>query len=154
MELWLSSRAARPVGYSRKDAVAAGYSAAAMRWGGIALLLFVIYHLFHFTWGMVGYGGRPFIEPVADPATGQPVYDVYRNVVNGFSSWPVATFYILAMGALGLHLYHGVWSMFQTLGLNDGRNNALFRGLAVASAVVVVAGNISFPIAVLAGVLR
>jgi len=79
---------------------------------------------------------------------------VYRNVVNGFSVWYVSAFYIAAMVALGLHVYHGVWSMFQTLGVSHVTANRFYRMLATGSSLAVVAGNISVPVAVLAGVLR
>jgi succinate dehydrogenase / fumarate reductase, cytochrome b subunit len=144
VQLWLSSRAARPVGYDLKKDIAAGYSVATMRWGGIFLALFTAFHLLHFTVGAVGYdGSRTFLPG-----------DIYHNVVTGFSVWYVSAFYILAMLALGLHLYHGVWSMFQTLGVNDSRNNRAFKALAVLSAVIVAGGNISFPVAVLTGAIR
>ena len=79
---------------------------------------------------------------------------VHHNFVSGFQVWYVSAFYILAMLALGQHLYHGVWSLMQTLGLNHPRYNALRRTCAAAFTAVVVLGNISFPIAVLLGVVR
>jgi succinate dehydrogenase / fumarate reductase cytochrome b subunit len=79
---------------------------------------------------------------------------VYRNVVNGFSAWSVSAFYIAAMLALGLHMYHGVWSMFQTLGVNTAGGDPVFRGVAIVSSLAVGLGNISIPVAVLAGLVR
>lgn len=140
--------ASRPVGYRSKRTVQASYASLTMRWGGIIILLFVIYHLLHFTFGVVGYapgGYRP-----EDPNNG---FQVYSNVVNGFRVWPVSLFYILAMLALGLHLYHGTWSIFQTLGLNNSTYNRMWRGIAIVIAAAVVIGNISIPIAVLTGVI-
>jgi succinate dehydrogenase / fumarate reductase cytochrome b subunit len=74
--------------------------------------------------------------------------------VIGFSVWYVSAFYIAAMVALGLHMYHGVWSMFQTLGLNSENADRLYRALAIVSSVVVVLGNISVPTAVLTGLVK
>ncbi len=142
-QLTRRSWAARPIAYARKAALRTTYAARTMRWGGVILLLFVIYHLLHFTFGAVGYAPGQF-KPLS----------VYRNVVYGFSVWYVSAFYIVAMGALGLHLYHGVWSMFQTLGLTGASAERLWRRVAIVVAVGVVAGNVSMPIAVLAGWLR
>ena len=111
-----------------------------MRWGGVILLLFVIYHLLHFTTGTLH---QSFIEG-----------DVYHNFVAGFKSVPVSLFYIFAMLALGLHLRHGIWSMCQTLGLSHPRYiRAAHVGAWIFAAIIVI-GNISFPLAVLAGIVR
>jgi len=80
--------------------------------------------------------------------------DVYHNVVAGFQVPWVAAFYIIANLALGLHLYHGLWSMFNSLGLNHQRFNQWRRYFAVAFALVITLGNVSFPIAVLMGFVR
>src|SRR5438309_1694586 len=79
---------------------------------------------------------------------------VYRNVVIGFAIWYVSAFYVAAMIALGLHIYHGVWSVFQTLGLNTARTDRVYRVLATVSSLAVVLGNVSVPVAVLTGVVR
>ena len=79
--------------------------------------------------------------------------DVYGNVVSGFSHWYVTLFYLLAMLALGFHLYHGVWSMFQTLGVNRRKYNRFFRGLALVSAVLIAVGGCVVPVAVLTGII-
>lgn len=142
VELSQRSWSARPVAYRRKEDVQATYASRTMRWGGVIILLFVIYHLLHFTAGAVGFAPGQF-----QPAS------VYRNVVLGFSVWYVSAFYILAQLALGLHMYHGVWSLFQTLGLG-ARTNGVYRGLAAVLSVVVVVGNVSIPVAVLAGWVR
>jgi succinate dehydrogenase / fumarate reductase cytochrome b subunit len=120
--------------------VSSGYAARTMRWGGVILLLFVIYHLLHFTWGVVH---PSFIAG-----------DVYHNVVTGFQVWWVSLFYIAAQVALGLHLYHGLWSSFQSLGWNHPRFNLWRDGFAHAFAWVITLGNISFPVAVLTGLVR
>jgi succinate dehydrogenase / fumarate reductase, cytochrome b subunit len=139
--------ASRPQRYAVKK-VTTNYASRTMRWGGVIILLFIIYHLLHFTLGQVGYAPGVFVHGDADHG-----YETYANVVYGFQNPLVSGFYILAMLALGLHLYHGTWSMFQTLGLNSKKWNGLWRGLAIAVALAVVLGNISIPIAVLAGIL-
>jgi succinate dehydrogenase cytochrome b subunit len=141
-QLTLRSWAARPVAYAVKKSVASTYAARTMRWSGVIVLLFVIYHLLHFTAGVVGY------------APGQFTPSVYRNVIVGFSVWWVSVAYIVAMIALGLHLYHGVWSMFQTVGLSGIGADRVYRGVAVVITLAVVLGNIAIPIAVMAGWVR
>jgi succinate dehydrogenase / fumarate reductase cytochrome b subunit len=138
--LTLSSRRARPVGYREQKWKESTYASRTMRWGGAIILLFVIYHLLHFTIGTVH---PSFIEG-----------DVYHNFVEGFRVVPVSLFYILAMLALGLHLQHGVWSMFQTLGVSHPRYIRAAHIGAWIFALVIVLGNISFPLAVLAGIVK
>jgi succinate dehydrogenase / fumarate reductase cytochrome b subunit len=138
--LTLDSRRARPEGYRERQWMESTYASRTMRWGGVIILLFVIYHLLHFTTGTVH---PSFIEG-----------DVYSNFVSGFRSVPVSLFYIFAMLALGLHLRHGVWSMFQTLGVSHPRYIALAHSAAWAFAVIILVGNLSFPIMVLAGVIH
>jgi len=134
------SQAARPVGYRARESRESTYASRTMRWSGVILLLFVVYHLMHFTWGNV----HPRFVPG----------DVFHNFVTGFQSLAVSGFYIAAMVALGLHLYHGVWSMMQTVGLSHPRYDHLRHAFASFVAVVVVAGNISFPVAVLTGLIH
>jgi len=138
--LTLDSRRARPKGYRELEWKESTYASRTMRWGGVIILLFVIYHLLHFTFGTAH---PSFVEG-----------DVYHNFVTGFRSVPVSIVYIFAMLALGLHLRHGVWSMFQTLGVSHPRYIAMARGAAWVVAVVVVVGNVSFPIAVLTGIVK
>jgi succinate dehydrogenase / fumarate reductase cytochrome b subunit len=133
------SRGARPQRYSQRRPVRMTYASRTMRWGGVIILLFVIYHLLHFTTGTVHDN---FIEG-----------DVYHNVVSGFRVWWVSLFYIVAQVALGFHLYHGLWSMFQSLGWNQPRFNPWRRWFAHAFAWIITLGNISFPVAVLTGVI-
>src|SRR5262245_20214357 len=99
-QLTLMNRAARPVGYAGRDLVQADYASRTMRWSGVIILLFVVYHLLDLTFGAANPN---YVEG-----------DVYHNVVASFSRWPVALFYVLANVALGFHLYHGLWSMFQS----------------------------------------
>jgi len=138
--LTLSSRRARPIGYREQKWRESTYASRTMRWGGVIILLFVIYHILHMTTGTVH---QSFIEG-----------DVYHNFVAGFRVVPVSLFYIFAMLALGLHLRHGVWSIFQTLGVSHPRYIRAAHALAWIVAIVVVVGNISFPLAVLAGIVK
>jgi succinate dehydrogenase cytochrome b subunit len=140
--LTLMNRAARPVGYREVERRESSYASRTMRWSGVILLLFVVYHLLHFTFGARVV--HPFFVPGA----------VYHNFVTGFRNPLVSGFYILAMLALGLHLYHGAWSFMQTLGLSHPRYDHLRHAFATLVTVIVVAGNISFPVAVLTGLLR
>jgi succinate dehydrogenase / fumarate reductase, cytochrome b subunit len=138
--LTVMNRRARPVRYqSDRDYVAANFASRTMRWTGIIVLLFLAYHLADFTWGWVN---PDFVRGA-----------VYRNVEASLSRLPVAILYIVANIALGIHLFHGVWSLFQSMGWNSPRFNKWRRGLAAAVATVIVVGNVSFPIAVQAGIV-
>jgi succinate dehydrogenase / fumarate reductase, cytochrome b subunit len=139
-QLSRASRAARPDGYVAGTRIHTAYASRTMRWGGVIILLFVIYHLLHLTWGTVHPGFVPG--------------DVYHNVVTGFQVWWVSLFYIAAQIALGFHLYHGLWSMFQSLGWSHPRFNLWRDGFAHAFAWLITLGNISFPVAVLSGLVR
>jgi len=139
LQLWRVSRAARPVGYHTPPHLELSYASRTLRWGGVIIFFYVWYHLLHLTVGSVHPDFRPG--------------DVYHNLVVGFRSWPVAAVYGLAAGALGVHLYHGVWSALQTLGLNHPRYNAYRRAVAAVVAVALFLGFVSVPVAVLAGVV-
>ena len=139
-QLVMMSRASRPRDYEQWEPRGSDYASRTMRWSGPILLLFIIYHLMHFTWGN------------AHPDFNHG--DVYANLVIGFSVPWVSAFYILAMVALGLHLYHGIWSMFQTLGWNSPRFDKFLHGLAMFSSLIITAGNISIPVAVLLGIIH
>ena len=140
VSLTLSNVTARAVGYREWQARESTYASRTMVWSGPLLLVFLIYHLAHFTTG----AAHPEFVPG----------DVYRNVVVGFQNPFASAFYILAMLALGLHMYHGFWSMLQTLGLSHPRWNRVRRGVSALLAFGVVAGNISIPLAVLLGRLH
>jgi len=131
---------ARRIGYRERQWTESTYASRTMVWSGPILALFVVYHILHLTTGT--------LHPSFVPG------DVYHNFVAGFRVVPVSIFYILAMLALGYHLYHGVWSMLQTLGLSHPRYNALRHACSTAFTVVIVGVNISFPIAVLAGIIK
>jgi succinate dehydrogenase / fumarate reductase cytochrome b subunit len=124
---------------SRRDYIAANFASRTMRWTGIIVLAFIAFHLSDLTWG--------FANP--DYHRG----DVYGNVVASFSRPVVAIFYILANLALGVHLLHGAWSLFQSLGINHPRFNSWRRWFAYGFTIVVIGGNISFPLAVMTGVI-
>jgi succinate dehydrogenase / fumarate reductase, cytochrome b subunit len=129
----------RPIGYSRRRPIASTFASRTMRWSGPIIAVFIVYHLLHLTTGAV----HPDFQPE----------NVYRNVVIGFRVWPVSAFYIVAMLALGVHLYHGVWSMFQSVGANHPKYNGVIRRLATWITVAVVIGFISIPVAVLLNVI-
>jgi succinate dehydrogenase / fumarate reductase, cytochrome b subunit len=140
IQLTQMNRRARPESYrSKRDFIAADFAARTMRWTGVIVLLFLAYHLADLTWG--------WANPAPEGAS------IYEKVVASFSVPAVSAFYLLANLALGVHLYHGVWSLFQSLGINNRRFNHWRRGLAIGFTVVVVGGNLSFPIAVLTGVI-
>jgi succinate dehydrogenase / fumarate reductase, cytochrome b subunit len=140
-KLTLRARRARPVRYRVKRNSASTFSSRVMRWGGLALLLFVIWHLINFTIGKIN-------------VTGGPRGDPYNLLVDSFSTWWLTVIYLLAMAALAMHLLHGVWSAAQTLGVTNNapaRRNAKVGG---AVAAVVIAGGFALvPIFILAGVI-
>jgi succinate dehydrogenase / fumarate reductase cytochrome b subunit len=139
--LTVMNRQARPVRYqSARDYQVANFASRTMRWSGILVVLFLLWHLADLTWGWF----NPGFEHGA----------VYRNLDASLSRLPVAALYIVANIALGIHLFHGVWSLFQSMGWNNPRFNRWRRGLATAIATLVVVGNVSFPIMTLAGVIN
>jgi len=138
--LTLDSWAARPQGYRRWTAKDSTYASRTMRWGGVILFAFIVFHLLTLTFGRFQPDYRPG--------------DVYDNVVGSFRQWPVALFYVVAMVLLALHLDHGVWSLCQTLGLSHPRWKRWARRAARGFALLILVGNGSFPIAVLAGWVR
>lgn len=140
VSLTRTNRAARPKGYEERKDLASSYASRTMILSGPLLAIFIVYHLLHMTLGTVHGSFVPG--------------DVYQNFVSGFRVPLVSAFYIVAMLALGLHLRHGIFSMLQTLGVNHPTYNPLRRALATAVTAVIVVGNISFPIAVLTGVIR
>jgi succinate dehydrogenase / fumarate reductase cytochrome b subunit len=135
--LTLQSRRARPIRYAKTSNVQATYASRTMRWGGVIILLFVIYHLLDLSVGTVNPG---FVRGA-----------VFRNAQASFDRWYISAFYIVAQAALCLHLYHGVWSMAQTLGANRPKYDATLRRLSQTVALVIFFGFISVPIAVLLG---
>ncbi len=144
--LTVLNRRARPVKYqSARDFQIATFASRTMRWSGMIALAFITWHLLDLTFGVVN-------ENVgAKDAEG--LKDVYGNVVFSLQRVPVAIFYVIANVLLGIHLFHGAWSIFQSLGWNNPRFNKLRRSFATAFAAIIVIGNVSFPVAVLAGVV-
>ena len=138
--LTLANRAARPVGYRAQQLQAATWASRTMRYSGVILGLFIIFHLLHLTTGQVHPN---FIKG-----------DAYHNFVAGFQVPLTAAFYILSQLCLGFHLWHGVWSFTQTLGFSHPRYNAARRTFAMVFAVLVAGVNISYPIAVLTGLIK
>jgi succinate dehydrogenase / fumarate reductase cytochrome b subunit len=140
--LALRKNSARPVAYSKRENVASSYASRTMYWSGPILLAFIIFHLLHLTVGVIHPGGQ-FVEG-----------DVYHNVVAGFQVWYVSAWYIFSMVLLGLHIRHGAWSMFQTVGFNHPRHTPILKQAALVMAIIIVAGYISIPISVLLGIVR
>lgn len=138
-QTWAQSRNARAVGYRKNEDLSFTYASRTMRWGGVIILLFVIYHLLHFTTGTLHpdfvHGG------------------VYHNFVVAFQSWLVTLVYVIAQAALCLHLYHGLWSATQTLGANHPKYNAFRRPAAATIAIGIFVGFIAPPVLVLLGVV-
>jgi succinate dehydrogenase / fumarate reductase, cytochrome b subunit len=133
---------ARPVKYqSKRDYIAADYAGRTMRLSGIWLSAFILYHLADLTWGR-GIASDSFIRG-----------DIYNNAVESLSNPLVAAFYLVSMLALGLHLFHGAWSLFQSLGAASPTYNSWRRAVATGFAAIVVAGNLSFPIMVQTGLI-
>lgn len=130
---------ARPIAYQVKTNVKSTVSARTMVVSGLLIFAFVVYHLLHFT---IGSAHPDFIEG-----------DVYHNVVVGFRVVPAAIAYIVAMVGLGVHLNHGAWSMFQTMGIGHPRYAAGLKRFAAIAATLLVLGNASMPIAILAGLV-
>ena len=141
--LTLMNRRARPDEYQGpRNYVAANYASRTMRWSGTIFGAFLLFHLADLTWG---------IQPAAPETWARG--EVYANFVATFSRAPVTIFYVVAMVLLGLHLYHGAWSMFQSLGINHPRFNAARKVFAVGLAVLVTVGNAIMPLAVLFGLV-
>ncbi len=141
--LWSRNNDARPRGYAQRKDQATNYAALTMRYSGLVLLSFIIYHLLHLTVGLTEHLGYEF-----DPE------NAYNNLVLGFMHPLVAGFYVLAQAALGMHLYHGLWSLTQTLGADHPKYNGLRQMVAVGLALFVVLGFASVPISVQTGILQ
>lgn len=136
-QLTMISKAARPAGYAERRPQVTTFAARTIRWGGVLLLAFIVFHLLHLTIGAV----HPQFTHL----------DPYNNVRIGLANPAVAAFYILAMLALGLHLYHGSWAVVRTLGVARPSTQPLKRKLALVLAIVVAAGFIAVPVAAVAG---
>jgi len=148
VQLTRLARAARPVGYHQREPQVSTLASRTMRWGGALLLLFIVLHLLHFTTRQVDPAGWAHRQD----ASGH--YDIYGNIVASFRIWWVTAFYLLAMLALGLHLWHGVWSFGRSMGVAKPSDNPLRRRVAPVLAVLLWLGFSAVPIAVLLGVIR
>lgn len=124
----------------RRNYIAANFASRSMRWTGPIILLYLLFHLADLTWGW--WLGDDYLRG-----------DVYHNVTESLSSLPVALIYIVANVALALHIFHGAWSMFQSLGINNPKYNRLLRAVAGGLAGLILVGNLSFPIAVQTGLI-
>jgi len=141
LQLTFRRRAARPVGYQRgAESQVSTFASRTIRWGGALILVFLIYHILHFTTGTVH---SDFVE--GDP---------YHNVTVGFRNPLVVAFYLVAMAAVGLHLYHGIWSGGRSLGFSPPSPHPMRRRLALVLAVFVWLGFTVIPLAVYAGVIK
>jgi succinate dehydrogenase / fumarate reductase cytochrome b subunit len=140
VQLWVLNYKARPVSYVRKADVPASYAARTMKWSGPIIAAFVIFHVLHLTTGDI----LPLQAAPADSP------DAYDNVIMGFQHPAIAIFYIVAVLLLCMHLYHGLWSMFQSLGISHPRYTPGLKRFAAIFAIVVAAGYISIPVAAMA----
>jgi succinate dehydrogenase / fumarate reductase cytochrome b subunit len=141
VQLAARSKEARPVGYmAGREPQVSTLASRTIRWGGAVILIFLVYHILHFT---VGTAHPGFVE--GDP---------YHNVASGFRNPIVVVLYLVAMAAVGLHLYHGVWSSGRSLGMSPPSPQPLRRTLAVVLALLIWLGFTVIPIAVYAGVVR
>jgi succinate dehydrogenase / fumarate reductase cytochrome b subunit len=128
---------ARPTGYVKKKAIASSYASRTMYWSGPIIAAFIIYHLLDFTFGVVNPGYQEGA--------------IYENMVRSFQQPVIALFYIVAMALLCLHLSHGIWSMFQTLGVGSVRLTPVLKKLAAVISILIFLGFVSIPLSVLTG---
>src|SRR5438270_1796973 len=135
VQLTRQSRAARPIAYTKRETQVATIASRTMRWGGALLLVFIVLHILHFTTGTIR------------PAGAFSQQDVYANVVTGFRVWWVALFYLVAMVALGLHLFHGAWSSVRSIGVSPPSQRPLERRVSLVIAVLVWAAFTAVPVA-------
>jgi succinate dehydrogenase / fumarate reductase, cytochrome b subunit len=140
VQLALRKRQARPIGYAKRQNTVSSYASRTMYWSGPILLAFVIYHLLDFTWGTVN---PDYVEG-----------DVYHNVIASFSHPVISLWYIFSMLLLVLHLRHGAWSMFQSLGLAQSGRSEFLKKAAIVFAAVIFFGFISVPVGVMTGFVR
>ena len=140
-QLAILDRAARPERYARAEPQAATLASRSMRIGGLLIAAFVVFHVLHLTAGTIR--PAPFEEA-----------RVYDNLVGGFRVWWVSAIYVVAMIAIGLHLFHGGWSWLRTLGLSRPSAEPLRRPIAAALAILVWAGFTSIPLAIFLGLVR
>jgi succinate dehydrogenase / fumarate reductase, cytochrome b subunit len=139
ISLWRQAKRARPNGYVTKKAVAQSYASRTMRWGGVIVGLFVIYHILDLTMGVANPEG-----PGTTP---------YDRLVAGFSNPLVTAVYVIALVLLGMHLRHGIWSATQTLGQSNKRREKTVNLFALVFSVVLIGGFLLVPFSVLFGLV-
>jgi succinate dehydrogenase / fumarate reductase cytochrome b subunit len=140
LQLIARNRAARPVAYARREHQAATIGARTMRIGGILLLAFIVFHILDMTWG-VGHPQFTHLDP-------------YNNLRIGFQRWWAVAFYVVAVAFLGLHLYHGAWASWRTVGARRSGPRPLHRSIAIVLAAAVALGMAAVPIAAALGMFR
>ena len=143
VQLWRLKRTVRPVAYVKKSDAAASYASRTMMWSGPIVAAFVIFHVLHLTAGSV--------VPLHEIAPNEP--DVRANVIEGFLNPWISGFYIVAIVMLCTHLYHGLWSMFQSLGISHPRYTPKLKRGAAIFAILIAIGNCAIPIAVMTGLV-
>ncbi len=147
--LWFKNRQARPVAYATYDPLQSTLFSRTMIWSGLLIVVFLAYHLLHFTLHVT----NPEHVTQVLGATDHGHTNVYAMVIRGFREPSIALSYVVAMILLGFHLYHGIGSMFQSLGWNYPKYEGLYQGLGKAIAAFLVLGNIAMPLCVLFGVI-
>jgi len=147
--LWLQKRRARPVAYVKKADVPTAYASRTMIWSGPIIASFVVFHILHLTVGSLGLGFRE----ASSGAGAEAQYYAFQNLVHGFRNPAVVIAYVVAIALLSTHLYHGIWSMFQSVGISHPRYTPLLQRLSHLAAILIAAGYISIPIAVLTGLV-
>ncbi|MFL5273277.1 MAG: succinate dehydrogenase cytochrome b subunit [Anaeromyxobacteraceae bacterium] len=143
IQLWMKKKEARPIDYHMRENIQASTASRTMIVTGLGIGLFVVYHVLDLTMGVARTSGQQFED--LNPAF---------NVTHGFAYAPAAIAYIIAMVMLGLHLWHGVYSMFGSLGLSHPRYTEVVKRFAAAAATIIALANISIPVAVLTGLVH
>lgn len=140
--LWARAKRARTTPYVMKKRTGATWASLMMRWGGVTLLLFIVWHLLNFSVGKVN-------------VTGGATNDPYNLLVDTFATWWLTVIYLVAMAALGAHLHHGFWSACQTLGLTgSARSRKLAKSVGLTLAAIIVVGFSLVPLSVLVGIIE
>ncbi len=139
ISLWRQAKRARPQSYATKKSVAQSYASRTMRWGGVIVLLFIIYHVLDLTVGTVN----------PDGADSTP----YDRLVASFQNPFITAFYVLALILLGMHLRHGIWSATQTLGQSNRRRERTVNAFALVFSTALIAGFLIVPFSVLFGLV-
>jgi len=137
--LWRQARRARPERYVSKKAVAATYASRTLRWGGVIIALYIVWHILDMTVGVVNPAGTESTP--------------YERLIAGMSNPWITSFYVLALVLLGLHLRHGIWSVTQTLGRSNRQRERIVNAFAVGFSTLLIAGYLVVPFAILFGLV-